>query len=75
MFDRVITREEYEQAQSKIPELRKLLFDVRYEMALTRDLNKLKELESKVKLIKKEIARTKFTIREYELMNEERKMK
>lgn len=75
MFDRVITKEEYEQAQSKIPELRKQLFDVRYEMALTKEINKLKELESKVKLIKKEIARTKITIREYELMNEERKIK
>lgn len=38
-------------------------------MALTKDLNKLKELEEKVKLIKKDIARTKVTICEYELEN------
>lgn len=75
MFDRFITKEEYEQAQSKIPILRKQLFDVRYEMALTKEISKLKELEEKVKLIKKETARTKITICEYELMNEERKIK
>lgn len=69
-----ISEEEYNEAQSKLPELRKRLFDVRYEMALTRDVDKLEDLGAKVKLIKKEIARTLVIISEYEMLNNGRKM-
>ena len=69
-----ISEEEYNEAQSKLPELRKRLFDVRYEMALTRDVDKLEDLGAKVKLIKKDIARTLVIINEYEMLNNGRKM-
>lgn len=69
-----ISEEEYNEAQSKLPELRKRLFDVRYEMALTRDVDKLAGLGAKVKLIKKDIARTLVIINEYEMLNNGRKM-
>lgn len=64
-----ISEEEYNDAQSKLPDLKKELFNVRYAMALTRDANQLKLLEEKVRAIKKEIARTKTKMRMYELEN------
>ena len=45
-----ISEEEYNDAQSKLPDLKKELFNVRYAMALTRDANQLKLLEEKVSL-------------------------
>lgn len=64
-----ITEEEYNNAQLRVSELRKELFNVRCEIALTRDTDKLKILKEKDSVIKKEIARTLLKIKTYELEN------
>lgn len=64
-----ITEEEYNNSQLKASELKKELFNVRYEMALTKDIDKLNDLETRAKSIKKEIARTLLKIKTYELEN------
>lgn len=64
-----ITEEEYNNSQLRVSELKKELFKVRYEMALTKDSNKLNDLETRAKSIKKEIARTLLKIKTYELEN------
>lgn len=64
-----ITEEEYNNSQLRASELKKELFNVRYEMALTKDSNKLNDLETRAKSIKKEIARTLLKIKTYELEN------
>lgn len=69
-----ITKEEYNEAQSKLPDLKKQLFDVRFSMSITRDVEQLKLLEDRVKRIKKEMARTLVIVNEYEMLNNGRKM-
>lgn len=64
-----ITEEEYNNSQLRASELKKELFNVRYEMALTRDIDKLNDLVARAKSIKKEIARTLLKIKTYELEN------
>ena len=64
-----ITKEEYNDAQSKLPDLKRQLFDARFSMATNRDVEQLKLLEGSVSAIKKEIARTKTIMKVYELEN------
>lgn len=64
-----ITEEEYNNSQLRASELKKELFNVRYEMALTKDSNKLNDLETRAKSIKIEIARILLKIKTYELEN------
>ena len=63
------SEEEYNLMMDKVTKLKKELFDVRFNMAMTRDVQELKLLEEKVGVIKKSIARTKVAIKTYELEN------
>lgn len=64
-----ITEEEYNSAQKRVSVLRKELFEVRFAIATTRDINELKMLEKKSNELKKEIGRTKVAMKMYELEN------
>lgn len=64
-----ITEEEYNLSQEKVAKLRKELFDVRYAIAITRDIKELKSLEKKADSLKKEIGRTTTIMKVYELEN------
>ena len=66
---KIESEEEYNLMVEKISKLKKELFDVRFNMAMTRDVQELKLLEEKVSVIKKAIARTKVVIKTYELKN------
>lgn len=63
------SEEEYNLMMDKVTKLKKELFDVRFNMAMTRDVQELKLLEEKVSVIKKAIARTKVAMKTYELEN------
>lgn len=64
-----ISTEEYELAKVKLENLKKELFDVRYDINVSEDIEKINLLKEKVVLIKREISRTKNDIKLYEWVN------
>lgn len=71
----LISTEEYELAKVKLENLKKELFDVRYEINNSLDIEKTNLLKEKVVLIKREMTRTKNDIYLYEWCKRKERMK